>query len=410
MPLNCPQAVSKLKAYQKTHQDLKKQFSDFMSQFPYLPDIKTDEPFMQSPHYQTLTDSPKEVFHNLYDTKQEVRKQLAELKEIVGYIDLRTFVVKDAVNPYAEGLKAGGITDPELVAEKKDLKINLQKFLTQDKEAYKQAGLTEWINDLPDNIRDFKLTQQQLKNLKSRIEQGEIPIFMPGRLAQLKGLFEMTHKLKPLWIEDGKKQIVKDNGYWDYVNQLIIIMIQIAELIKNNESLSTKDIVILKKQLNPLVQDKKNALNLLEDTVRNIPESSYIFTTKPAQSNDVRTKKEVWYGPLKAKDLMKRLELIKGLNPELFVDCLSIGEYLALQNRFTNRLEEEMINSTAVMKVIPLDYNEGHFAERSSDFVNLPINVNGHVLTGVWISEDAKLSIHYVGGSDFYGFRTAVRI
>jgi len=82
MSPNCPQAVSKLKAYQKTHQDLKKQFSDFMSQFPYLPNIKTDEPFMQSPYYQTLTDSPKEVFHNLYDAKQEDKKQLAELKEI----------------------------------------------------------------------------------------------------------------------------------------------------------------------------------------------------------------------------------------------------------------------------------------------------------------------------------------
>jgi len=85
MPLNCPQAVFKLKAYQKTHQDLQQQFSDFMSQFPYLPDIKTDEPFMQSPHYQILTDSPKEVFHNLYDAKQEARKKLAELKEITNY-------------------------------------------------------------------------------------------------------------------------------------------------------------------------------------------------------------------------------------------------------------------------------------------------------------------------------------
>ena len=83
--INCPQAVSKLKAYKQTHQDLKKQFSDFMSQFPYLPDIKTDEPFMQSPHYQTLIDSPQDVFHNLYDAKQEAIKKLEELKEISGY-------------------------------------------------------------------------------------------------------------------------------------------------------------------------------------------------------------------------------------------------------------------------------------------------------------------------------------
>ena len=83
--INCSQAVSKLKAYKKTHQDLQQQFSDFMSQFPYLPDIRTDEPFMQSPHYKILTDSPKEVFHNFYDAKQEARRQLGELKEIINY-------------------------------------------------------------------------------------------------------------------------------------------------------------------------------------------------------------------------------------------------------------------------------------------------------------------------------------
>jgi len=95
MSLNCSQAVSKLKAYQKTHQDLKQQFSDFMSQFPYLPDIKTDEPFMQSPHYQILTDSPKEVFHNLYDSKQGARKQLEELKEINDSIKEERFLKLD---------------------------------------------------------------------------------------------------------------------------------------------------------------------------------------------------------------------------------------------------------------------------------------------------------------------------
>ena len=85
MPLNCLQAVSQLKAYQKQHQDLKQQFSDFIIQVPYLPDIKWDEPFMSSPHYKDITNTPKDIFDNLYDVKEEARKKLEELEELSGY-------------------------------------------------------------------------------------------------------------------------------------------------------------------------------------------------------------------------------------------------------------------------------------------------------------------------------------
>ena len=85
MPLNCPQVVSKLKAYQKQHQDLKQQFSDLMSQVPFLLDVKWDEPFMSSPYYKDITNAPKDIFDNLYDAKEKARKKLEEMKDEIGY-------------------------------------------------------------------------------------------------------------------------------------------------------------------------------------------------------------------------------------------------------------------------------------------------------------------------------------
>ena len=85
MSLNCSQAVSKLKAYQQQHQKLQNQFDGFLSQVPFLPDVKWDEPFMSSPYYKDITNAPKDIFDNLYEAKEEARKQLEELKEISGH-------------------------------------------------------------------------------------------------------------------------------------------------------------------------------------------------------------------------------------------------------------------------------------------------------------------------------------
>ncbi len=85
MPLNCPQAVSKLKAYQQQHQNLQTIFDDLLSQVPFLPDVKWDEPFMSSPYYKDITKASKDIFDNLYDAKEEARKKLEEFKEEIGY-------------------------------------------------------------------------------------------------------------------------------------------------------------------------------------------------------------------------------------------------------------------------------------------------------------------------------------
>ena len=82
-PDYCPQVVSKLKAYQQQHQNLQTIFNDLLSQAPYLPDVKWDEPFMSSPYYKDITNAPKDIFDNLYDAKEEARKKLEELKKYV---------------------------------------------------------------------------------------------------------------------------------------------------------------------------------------------------------------------------------------------------------------------------------------------------------------------------------------
>ncbi len=391
----CPQAVSQLKAYKKQYQDLKQKFSNFISQVPFLPDVKWDEPFMSSPHYKDITNAPKNIFDDLYDAKEEARKKLEELGELSGYLSKRGFFVRDALNPYAEALKEGGITDPELIAERKDIKINLQELLTQDKNAYQQAGLTEWVIDLPDNIKDFKLTKKQLENLKSRIEQGEIPIFMPGRLAQLKGLFDAINQLKPELIQEGKKKNVTNTAYWGYIDKLIPIMIQIAELNKRSsvaEKISAQ--LELFKQLNPLVSDVGTALNLLEGAVGSIPEGPYLFTTKPEEYNNDITKQK------------KKLKNIRATNPELSVGCLSIGEYLALQNRFTNR-----VANFSPQVLIPLDNYHGDDGTFSS-FNNLPVDRDGRVPGGFWNSENVCIGLggFYSNSPSSDSYRISVRI
>ena len=347
MPLNCPQTVSKLKTYKRQHQDLKQQFSDFMSQAPFLPDVKWDEPFMSSPYYKDITNAPKEIFDNLYDAKEKARVKLEELKELSGYIDVKAFVVKDALNPYSEGLKDGGITDPELIAEIKDIKINLQELLTQDKDAYKQAKLTEWVNDLPDNIKDFKLTKEQLENLKSRIEQGEIPIFMPGRLAQLNGLSDAINQLKPEWIKDGQKHLVKAVQRWDYMDQLIPIMIQIAEKVVGDKIITTQEIEKIDTDISKIFAFGIEGYKELVKLIVSIPEHPYIFTTKPSQKNErCATNNE-------ASTQREELKKIQKNNPNINIGSISIGEYLAMQNRFTNRLKKKA--TILLKKLYPLD-------------------------------------------------------
>jgi len=85
MSLNCPQAVSKLKAYKQQHQKIQNQFDELLSQAPFLPDVKWDEPFMSSPYYKDITKASKDIFDNLYDAKEDARVKLEELKEISGY-------------------------------------------------------------------------------------------------------------------------------------------------------------------------------------------------------------------------------------------------------------------------------------------------------------------------------------
>ncbi len=149
---------------------------------------------------------------------EEIKEKILEFND--SFFNYK-FTVKNAVNPYREAFQAGGITNPELIAERKDITVNLQEILTSDRNAYQSSGADIWAEALPKAIWDFNLTDHELSIIQMQIEKGEIPIFMPGKEAQLKGLNEAMDKLMPLWIKDGQKQAIKNTNVWSYVGDLI---------------------------------------------------------------------------------------------------------------------------------------------------------------------------------------------
>jgi MoxR-like ATPase len=319
-----------------------------------------------------------------------------------------SFTVKGALNPYQEALQECGVKllKPEFTQEKIDLKVNLPELLIDDLNAYKQVNLTEWLKDIPKDIKELKLTKQQLETLKSRIEQGEIPIVMPGRVAQLKGLTEAIANLKPKWIKGNTEPQVADTYHWDYIDGLITVMQEIAEKTAKGKQLSAQDRSQLEAKLSN-AKDKSEALKQLITSVSAIPEQPYIFTTKPSQQNEVRTRS------ITLENQLKELNKIKSENLGTNLNCLSIGEYLALQNRFTNRVFElkGQVIDAEPDELHPLDdYNrsDGTF----SRFIDLPVGSGGDVPYGCWHSGCAQLELLRgdSAANSSGGFRVSVRI
>jgi|GEM_PF-2357712 len=349
----------------------------------------------------------------------ELRK-LANLKQGEGFLALAgegagsenpelageyLFTIRNAINPYGEAMKEGGITNPDLTAERQDITVNLQELLTQDRTAYEQAGLTEWFQSIPENISDLRLTKEQLEVIKSRVEQGEIPIVMPGRQAQLDGLRQAIAKLKPNLIKDGKQLAVADIYHWDYFDKLITVMQEIAPKVTGGRQFSLADISTLGISIKTLVKDDRAVQKLIE-AVQSLPENSYIFTIKPEQANLARTRSKT------LEQQVGELQRIKQENSAFSLDVLSIGEYLALQNRFTQRADNlSLAQNEKLQTLIPLDdYNRS--SGTFSRFINLPVSADGHVPYGLWNSVSAQVDLD--GGSvearDRGGFRVSVRV
>ena len=294
------------------------------------------------------------------------------------------FIVKGALNPYHEALTEAGLTDKKRNPEKQDLTVNLQDILKQDREAYEQAGIAEWVKALPEKIKDFKLMPEQIELIKSRVERGEIPIFMPGRQAQIKGLKTAIEKLKPLWLKDGQEQTLDNTYLWDYLGNLIQIMEEIAanqdQAGKNNEF---KQKII--DQLTPLILPGEDPQKLF-DAVLSLPEKPYIFCAKPSQSPDARTKNKT------LSDQIGEWQKIRQENSGLNMQINSIAEYLSLQNRFIDRarnnLKTELRQDPQLL--IPLDdytRSGGTFIR----FIDLPVSSGGFAPLGYFDSVARRL-------------------
>jgi len=363
MPLNCPQAVSKLKAYKQQHQDLKKQFSDFMSQFPYLPDIKTDEPFMQSPHYQILTDSPKDVFHNLYDAKQEAKKQLAELESLS--INSVLFF-KQANNPYYEKIDEDGMVLPNFDRQKlKNYKLDLNQVLYTDRKSFSEDFDLDDV--LPKTFSELGLSIRQMKSLEKRIALGEIPIFMPGREVQLDDLHQLISQAFIPIVEHGNKMYLarrQGNSIESRrFDNFIELMAEVSDMLLENKKrktingglLSDAQIEKLQTILAPLgawKNDLETIKNLIK-AINSIPDRPYVFTVST---------KEV----TKFKNIEALRQAINNSNQE--TGAIGMVEYICFQKIFAERIMAlAKAHNKKFDNLDPLDYNEGvYFADLSN--------------------------------------------
>ena len=348
----------------------------------------------------------REILDKISPYRDEIESVLFELKELLFKYE---FTAPNAINPYAEAMKEGGITNPDLIAEKQDLTINLQELLTGDREAYEKAKISEWVNDLPENIADLNLTNEQIEAIKQRVEKGEILIVMPGRQAQIAGLSQVILKLKPVWIKDGKEEPVKEAYHWDYLDNLIGLMNEIAQ----NPGLTPKKQQEIEAKIQALLKDKysPSSSKMIFDAVNAIPEHPYVALISPTQSPEAETKN------LNLNDQIARFKEIKASiqkqNPDLNPAITSIAEYLALQNRFTARAKAlaESQGGKKLKNLSPLDdyYRTGGTFSR---FIDLPVSADGSVPLGGWSAGSSQvfLSGGDVGADDYGGFRFSVRV
>ena len=171
-PDYCPQAVSKLKAYQQQHQKLQTIFDEFLSQVPFLPDVKWDEPFMSSPYYKDITKASKAIFDNLYDAKEEARKKLEELKEIINHKIEQEFsklTLEEKIN-YLYSRCFGPTTQYQQPIP--DLKRYELEFLYDNYQNQKLAEIITHRDKNPDMLKIFDCTPDQIVHNQQELQQA----------------------------------------------------------------------------------------------------------------------------------------------------------------------------------------------------------------------------------------------
>jgi len=377
--MNCQELQNKISQLK----DLKRQFEQIYNTLP--PGSNREQ-------------AKRDVLDKISPYRDEIEAILSELEEAFKY----EFVVRNAINPYAEAMRDGGITDTEFTAERKDVHVNLQEILAGDREAYVAAGLILWAQAIPVDIHDFNLSREQIEIIKSRVAQGEIPIFMPGRWQQMNGLVAAMRNLKPKYIEEKQEKEVEvsiHNTAYDYLD--------LMDEIINLEIFGTGSKEDIKKSIKSFIEEGQDP-EMLFASLAAIPENSYVVMVKPNQVPEERTTKKA------LKDQIKEFEQMKAENPDLNLRVQSLAEYSALQNRFTHRVDDFAKSSGVVLeKLCPLDRysNPDSHYQSICRFIDLPVKSGGWVPCEVfrYNTEGIEIATHSINDK-FASFRVAVRV
>jgi len=218
---------------------------------------------------------------------------ITELRETANPWHLNIY---DAVNPYYEGEKVNGLNETSGSEILDKLEIDLEKILSNDTHAYFEAGLIDWDRSLPPSLPDYRLSAEKIRIIKQQIKAGAIPIFMPGKNAQLIGLAAAVSNLKLQVVMNGKD------------NKPLTI-----------EANKTKGV------MKEMIDAEDNLL------VDDVPINPYILLVKPTFKPEVKSREQVEEQKEQLADSYKE---VSGVS----VSGIRVGEYLVLQNRFTVRL------------------------------------------------------------------------
>lgn len=248
------------------------------------------------------------AINNFRDAESKFQMQIAEgcmahlidvaAERLGKLMDYWQPFVKNAVNPYHEGLSACGLTDPSQNPETYDEKmIALWRMLNHDDIAYTNANLYLWSDSLI-NCRPYesKFSWKQFRLIKDQLKDGAIPIFMPGREAQLKDLKKALEWLRP-------DAFVPANSGEEFTIKAAEIQGAMEHYINVGD----------------------------EQLVKDIPESPYVIFIKPS----LRPQSREEYARQK-QQTQESIEDIEGAS----AGSIRLCEYLSLQNRYTDRLRD----------------------------------------------------------------------
>ncbi|MBI4276311.1 hypothetical protein HY629_00535 [Candidatus Uhrbacteria bacterium] len=273
-----------------------------------------------------------------------------------------TLHIPDALNPYHEALKEGGITDPTENPERLDRTIDLQTRKETSTALSTAHALSAWATSI--DTADFThLTSEKRTHIESLVKDGwEIIAIMPGKEAQLANLTTALQTLKPLWIKDGKEAPVDASSLWDH--------------------------------LETLIDQKATALT------EHLPDRPYLLLTPPTQKPpDWTTDKTLEEQNTTFMEYERTYPDVHAMNP---------AEYATTQAQYTRTLHETTDAMGHPLTTLnPLDITTW------TRFINVPLSSFGHVPDAGWVPDNHQLQFGGDGPVNrdaAHGFRLAVRL